>query len=82
MSKPWRIAGIDFEHFHMGDNLRMAFEHPKVDVVGICDASIEKMAWSIENFNIPVEKVFSDFRECVESTQPDIVLLCLSLIHI
>ena len=76
MSKPWRIAGIDFEHFHMGDNLRMAFEHPKVDVVGICDVSVEKMAWSIENFNIPVEKVFSDFRECVESTQPDIVLLC------
>ena len=55
MNRKWRIAGIDFEHFHMGDNLRMAFDHPNVDVVGICDESnegAERMAWSIENFDI------------------------------
>ena len=34
MEKRWKIAGIDFEHFHMGDNLRMAHEHPAVDIVG------------------------------------------------
>src|SRR5438045_2250965 len=35
--KKWRIAGINFDHMHMGDNLRMAYEHPNVESVGICD---------------------------------------------
>ncbi len=26
--KKWKIAGINFDHFHMGDLLRMAHEHP------------------------------------------------------
>ena len=76
MSKTWRIAGIDFEHFHMGDNLRMAFDHPSVEIVGICDQSTEKMQSSIDNFAIPGERVFSDFKACMETTKPDIVLLC------
>jgi glucose-fructose oxidoreductase len=29
--KRWKIAGINFDHFHMGDLLRMAAEHPQVD---------------------------------------------------
>lgn len=76
MSKKWRIAGIDFEHFHMGDNLRKAFEHPDVEIVGVCDESVEKMQSSIENFSIPSEAVFTDAHECIEKTQPDIVILC------
>ena len=36
MSK-WKIAGINFDHFHMGDNLRFAFDHPACEIVGICD---------------------------------------------
>ena len=33
----WRVAGINFDHFHMGDLLRMAFEHPAVEIVGVSD---------------------------------------------
>ena len=76
MTKTWRIAGIDFEHFHMGDNLRMAFEHPNVEIVGICDEAVEKMQQSIENFGISPDAVFTDYRACIEATRPDIVLLC------
>ena len=76
MSKTWRIAGIDFEHMHMGDNLRMAFEHPNVEIVGICDPNPEKMKQSIENFGLSSQAVFTDYRSCMESTKPDIVLLC------
>ncbi|MFP6596741.1 MAG: Gfo/Idh/MocA family oxidoreductase [Candidatus Hydrogenedentota bacterium] len=76
MSKKWRIAGIDFEHMHMGDNLRMAFEHPDVEIVGICDETPAKMQQSIENFGISDDSVFTDYRKCIESTKPDIVLLC------
>jgi len=76
MSKTWRVAGIDFEHFHMGDNLRMAFEHPNVEIVGVCDAAPEKMQQSIDNFGIPPEAVFTDYKACIETTQPDIVIMC------
>ena len=76
MERRWRIAGIDFEHFHMGDNLRMAQEHPAVDIVGICDDSRGKMEWGIKNFSIPEERIYSDFKVCMEQTKPDIVILC------
>ena len=76
MGNKWRVAGIDFEHFHMGDNLRMAFEHPNVDIVGICDNNREKMQWSIDNFKIPDDRIYSDFRKCIERSNPDIVILC------
>ena len=76
MEKLWKIAGIDFEHFHMGDNLRMAHEHPAVDIVGICDDSRERMEWGIKNFSIPEERIYSDFKACMEQTKPDIVILC------
>ena len=33
----WRVAGINFDHFHMGDLLRMAHEHPDAEIVAICD---------------------------------------------
>ena len=75
MSK-WKIAGINFDHLHMGDNLRMAFEHADVEIVGICDEQPERMKQACADFAIPADRVFSDYRECLEKTQPDIVLLC------
>ena len=29
----FRIAGVNFDHFHMGDNLRAAYEHPDAEIV-------------------------------------------------
>ena len=75
MSK-WKIAGINFDHLHMGDNLRMAFEHADVEIVGICDEQPERMQQACEDFAIPADRVFSDYSACLEKTQPDIVLLC------
>ncbi|MEE3257820.1 MAG: Gfo/Idh/MocA family oxidoreductase [Candidatus Latescibacterota bacterium] len=72
----WKVAGINFDHLHMGDNLRMAFAHEDVEIVGICDEQPERMGQAIENFAIPADRVFSDYRPCLEKTRPDIVLLC------
>lgn len=76
MDKKWKIAGINFEHAHIGDNLRMVFNHPNAEIVGICDESAERMDTAIKNLNIPSERVFTDYRECMEKTTPDIVILC------
>ncbi|HVP18432.1 MAG TPA: Gfo/Idh/MocA family oxidoreductase [Spirochaetia bacterium] len=74
--KKWKIAGINFDHDHMGDNLRMAFDHPNAEIVGICHEEPRTMEQAARNFSIPPDRVFTDYRKCLEATKPDIVLLC------
>ncbi len=72
----WRVAGISFEHFHVGDLLRMVFEHPRAEIVGVCDEKPERMQAALRNFSIPADRVFTDYRACLERTKPDLVILC------
>jgi predicted dehydrogenase len=72
----WRVAGISFEHFHIGDLLRMVREHPRAEIVGICDEQPRRMQAAIRNFSIPADRVFTDYRTCLERTKPDLVVLC------
>jgi len=81
MPKIWKIAGINFDHMHMGDNLRMAFEHPRAKIVGLCDEQPERMRAAQHNFQIPDEWLFTDYRRCLETTQPDLVILCPATAH-
>ena len=74
--RKWRIAGLSFEHLHMGDNLRMAFEHPHAEIAGIADESPERLRPAAERFGIPPGRVFTDWRACLEAAQPDLVILC------
>ncbi len=71
-----KIAGINFDHFHMGDLLRSAFDHPTAEIVGICDEQPERMQSAAKNFGIPENRVYTDYRQCLEETKPDIVILC------
>lgn len=71
-----KIAGINFDHFHMGDLLRMVFDHPTAEIVAICDEDAERMQPVADNFSIPPARVFTDHRACLELTKPDIVILC------
>lgn len=74
--KIWRVAGVSFEHFHMGDLLRMVFDHPRAEIVGICDDQPARMQAAIHNFAIPADRVFTDYRACLEKSKPDLVILC------
>jgi glucose-fructose oxidoreductase len=74
--KHWKIAGINFDHFHMGDLLRMAREHPNAELVGISDEQPARMHEAVRKLRIPRERVFSDYRECLEKAKPDVVILC------
>ncbi len=77
-SKVWRIAGINFDHMHMGDLLRQVHEHPSAEIVGVCDETPDRMASTIANFAIPSDRVFTDYRKCMEQSKPDLVILCSS----
>jgi glucose-fructose oxidoreductase len=74
--KTWKIAGINFDHMHMGDLLRMVDEHPHARIVGICDERPERMSDVARKFAIPPEDVFTDYQKCLEVTKPDMVILC------
>jgi glucose-fructose oxidoreductase len=74
--RKWRIAGVNFDHFHMGDNLRFAWEHPACEIVGICDEQPQRMRDAVCHFGIPEQRVFTDYRQCLETTRPDLVILC------
>ena len=74
--KIWKIAGINFDHFHMGDLLRMAVTHPRAKLVGISDEKPGRMEEAIRKLNVPREQSFTDYRRCLEKTKPDIVILC------
>lgn len=78
MSKTWRVAGINFDHFHMGDLLRMVHNHPHAEIVGIADETPERMADAQRNFGLGSDQVFTDYRSCLERTKPDFVILCPS----
>ncbi|MFK8111865.1 MAG: Gfo/Idh/MocA family protein [Rubripirellula sp.] len=76
MTKRWRVAGINFSHMHMGDLLRNVAEHPDADIVGICDEQPDAMNAAIEALKIPESDVFTDYGTCMETTKPDLVILC------
>ena len=76
MNKPFKIAGINFDHMHMGDLLRMVHDHPVAEITAICDEQPARMESAIANFGIPEARVFTDHRQCLEQTKPDLVILC------
>lgn len=76
MARKWKIAGINFDHMHMGDLLRMVDECPDAEIAGVCDEKPERMRSSIDRFAIPQNKVFDDYRQCLEASKPDLVILC------
>jgi len=71
-----RFAGVNFDHMHMGDLLRMVHNHPHAEIVGICDETPSRMIKTTNNLRIPSDRIFTDYRRCIEQTKPDVVILC------
>jgi glucose-fructose oxidoreductase len=74
--RTWKIAGINFDHFHMGDLLRCTQEHPHAEIVGISDEQPARMEEAIRKGLVGRDRAFTDYRECLEKTKPDVVILC------
>lgn len=77
MNKPrWKIAGINFDHFHMGDLLRMAAEHPQVEVVGLHDAQRPRVQAVTQRLGLSDSLIYDNDQQLMEKTKPDLVILC------
>jgi glucose-fructose oxidoreductase len=81
MAAPFRIAGVNFDHMHMGDLLRMVKDHPGAEIVGISDEDRPRMQGTVDALGIPEDRVFTDFAKCIEQTRPDMVILCPATGH-
>lgn len=75
---PFRIAGISFDHMHMGDLLRLVDRHPGAEIAGVFDPDRAKMQRAVETFAIPEDRVFTDFETCMERARPDLAILCVA----
>jgi predicted dehydrogenase len=73
-----KIVGINFDHFHMGDLLRMVHEHPRAEIAAICDEDSARLQEAAGNFSIPNDRIYTDYSRCLERTRPDIAILCPS----
>lgn len=79
MTKPtFRLVGINFDHMHMGDLLRMVAEHPNAEIVGLADETPARMQTAATNFGISAERCYTDYRQCLEESRPDVAILCPS----
>ncbi len=76
MAKRWKIAGINFDHMHMGDLLRQVSEHPDAEIVGVCDDDPARMKPTMQKLGISADRAYSDLHQCMEKTKPDLVILC------
>ena len=71
-----RVVGLNFDHMHMGDLLRLCHEHPGVEIAGVCDGDPARMQAAVRNFGLGPDRVYTDARHCLEHTAPDFVILC------
>jgi predicted dehydrogenase len=74
-----KIVGLSFDHMHMGDLLRDAFNCPDAQIVGIADnnpGNAGAVQSAASNFALQPGQVFDDYAKCLETTQPDIAILC------
>jgi glucose-fructose oxidoreductase len=74
----WKIAGINFDHMHMGDQLRNAVETPNAEVVGVADHKSGRMEPVVDRLGIARDRCYGDYQQCLEQTQPDLIILCPS----
>jgi glucose-fructose oxidoreductase len=74
--KKLKAVGLNFDHMHMGDLLRMCAEHPGVEIAGVCDERPARMQSAIAKLGIPAERVFTDPDRCFDATRPDFAILC------
>lgn len=71
-----RIVGIGFDHMHMGDLLRMVHDHPEAEIAGLFDPDRDRMQAAIDTFDVPADRVFTDFDTCMSAGPYDMAILC------
>lgn len=78
MRKKWKMAGVQFDHMHMGDLLRLASEHPDVEIVGVCDDQPGRAEPVVQPFGIGPDRIWKTPEEMLSTVDADITVVCSS----
>lgn len=76
MNRQWKIAGINFDFRHMDHLLGFAHAAENAEICGIWHTDRKEMEDVISSCRLGPEKVFADWRECIDESDPDLVVLC------
>ncbi len=74
--KRWKVAGINFDHMHMGDLLRLVHEHPNTEITGVWHHDPAPALGVLEKLGLSADLFFSDLHTCLTEARPDFVILC------
>jgi len=72
----WRVAVLGFDHMHAGDQLRLAAESPRAELVGAWDDRPERAGGVLADLGLPGSLLFADVAEMLDRAAPDIVVVC------
>ncbi|NHF62338.1 Gfo/Idh/MocA family protein [Microcella pacifica] len=72
----YRVAGVAFDHMHIGDQLRVAQLHPQAEVTGVFDTDKARMDAVCDDLGIATELRHLDLQQMLASARPDIVFVC------
>ena len=74
--RKFKVAGINFDHMHMGDLLRQAKAHPDVEIVGVSDEQEDRALKVLDQIGLSRSLFVPDDKKLLERTRPDLVILC------
>lgn len=73
-----RIVGINFDHMHMGDLLRLVVDHPDAEVVGVWHEEPSKPAEVLDRLGLAQSLRHDSWRQCIEESKPTAAIVCPS----
>ena len=68
-----RVVGVNFDHMHMGDLLRMAKNHPRVEIVGVSDEQPDRARRVLDQIDLAQSLFQPDYRKLLETAKPDLL---------
>ena len=75
-SPRYRVAGVAFDHMHIGDQIKVAQDHPDCEVTGVFDTDKARMDAVCDDLGVPAELRHLDLDAMLAAATPDIVFVC------
>src|SRR5690554_3076036 len=73
-----RVVGINFDHMHMGDLLRLVVAHPDAELVGVWHHTADKPHDVLDRLKLDRALFHADFDACMTKTKPTAAVVCAS----
>lgn len=72
----YRVAAVAFDHMHVGDQIRVAQQHPRADVTGVFDTDKARMDAVCDDLDVAPSLRHLDFDAMMADARPDVVFVC------